>query len=260
MRYHTSVINLFTCRRQPEPEKQKSPAAESEVSQASETSQQKSPTTTPSPKTATTVAPGKTSPDITLSSARSIAELVRIHRREFGMSRSHAFALYAVNLALFVILDHPDFDLFDADFLSLAGAFSIVASRSILGRNLYQVLRQSLRSRGKAQAVIKAKDKEPSTRFPPLPDELKDLLLGDDHEEEPSPVSASSAASSAFTAIKGSRSSSSSDEDDGRSDVSSSGKREGESKGEGGGGLGVCEMLERYEALSLGKEERDERK
>ncbi|KAL2010880.1 hypothetical protein VTN00DRAFT_3598 [Thermoascus crustaceus] len=267
MRYHTSIITLFTCRRKSEPEQQKSP--EGSASPASEGSQQqKSPETKTSPTSAQPTTPsGISSTETTLSSARSIAELVRIHRREYGMSRSHAFALYAVNLALFVLLDHyPDhFNLFDdQDFLSLAAAFSIISSRSILGRNMYHIFRQSVRSKAKVAGTA-AKAKEPATR---LPDEIKDLILGAD-EEEPSPASASSVstAGTAFSITKGPSSAASgggspeSDEDDRRSgamevEEETGGKREGQ----GAGGLSVCEMLERYEALSLGKDERDERK
>ncbi|KAL2004148.1 hypothetical protein VTN02DRAFT_6245 [Thermoascus thermophilus] len=260
MRYHTSIITLFTCRRRSDPEQQKSASPASEGSQ-----QQKSPETKISP---TPAAAGISSTDITLASARSIAELVRIHRREYGMSRSHAFALYAINLALFTLLDHapdPLDDLFDdPDFLALAAAFAILASRSILGRNTYHLFRQAVRSKVRvklagtaAAGTAKAKGPAPASR---LPDEIKDLLLlrrsaddDDDNatadEEEPSPVSASSVstAGTAFSLIKG--------PSGGRSPAS-----DDDGDGEGGGGdtagLNVCEMLERYEALSLGRDER----
>lgn len=183
------------------------------------------------------------------------------------MSRSHAFALYAINLALFILLDHyPDhFNLFDdQDFLSLAAAFSIISSRSILGRNTYHIFRQSVRSKAKVAGTA-AKAKEPATR---LPDEIKDLILGAD-EEEPSPASASSVstAGTAFSITKGPSSAASggrspaSDEDDRRSGAMEvEWETGGKQEGQGAGGLNVCEMLERYEALSLGKDERDERK
>ena len=45
---------------------------------------------------------------IEISSARSIASLVQIHRTEYGISRCHPFALYYINLALYVLVDYHD--------------------------------------------------------------------------------------------------------------------------------------------------------
>lgn len=85
-----------------------------------------------------------------VSSARSLAELTRVHRREYGISRAHFFVLYAVNLAIFVFLQSfngtgslgPQ----DTDFSSLANAFFILANKSVLGRILLHSFEQNLRS------------------------------------------------------------------------------------------------------------------
>jgi hypothetical protein len=157
---------------------------------------------------------------IVVSSARAIAGLVRIHQTKYGVSRSHIFALYAVNLALFVLLNHSSFDTSDPDFVSLALALHIIAGRSNLGNSVFQIFKQSLHGKVDSKKF----------RESPLSDELKELLYEDSSETE------------------GGRSQGS-DEDDQLHEV-------GTTSQEGGGpGSEICEMLSRYESLTLGKEE-----
>ncbi|KAL5343576.1 hypothetical protein BJX70DRAFT_393636 [Aspergillus crustosus] len=85
--------------------------------------------------------------EVALSSAREIASLGRLHKREYGMERANQFAMYAILLALFAFLEQPSFNVLDHDFLSLTSAFSVIASRSQVGMNLFHIFRQSVRSR-----------------------------------------------------------------------------------------------------------------
>ncbi|KAG2419768.1 hypothetical protein HFD88_004564 [Aspergillus terreus] len=91
--------------------------------------------------------------EIVLASAHGISSLVRLHRQEFGMSRAHHFALYATNLALFTLLKQGIFDILDPDFLSLASAFASMAGRSQLGRSLFHMFRQLVRAKGQGQRI-----------------------------------------------------------------------------------------------------------
>lgn len=182
MRYHTLTINLFSASSYEEREEEKAEAEaaeaaekaekekekqkqkdkppttpntttttitpttpESEVSSSSSSSSNNNPNTTPTPTHQNTKPTPLTT--IPLNSARSISTLTRLHRREYGMTRAHHFALYAINLALYAFLESPSFNILDDDFLSLTSAFSVVASRSPLGRNLFHIFRQSVRAK-----------------------------------------------------------------------------------------------------------------
>ncbi|KAJ5096346.1 hypothetical protein NUU61_005702 [Penicillium alfredii] len=213
MRYHALIINLFSC------------ISDDEISS----------TTSDAPKTPES--PPRHTPEtkynvweVTQSAALGIAALTRLHRREYGMSRAHHFAMYAINLALFTMLEQESFNVLDQDFLSLASAFSIVASRSALGRNLFHIFRQSVRAKEQGSRIRDASA---------LPDELKDLF-----DEQ------------------------SSAEGHSRFDEYAEGleKLNQEAKYHGIGvdpehglqeypGLGLSDMLDRYESLSLGKDD-----
>jgi len=158
---------------------------------------------------------------IAVSSARAIAGLVRIHQTKYGVSRSHIFALYAVNLALFVLLNHRSFDTSDPDFVSLALALHIIANRSNIGNSVFQIFKESLHGKVDGKKFKQS----------PLPDELKELLYEDYSSE-----------------TEGGRS----DEDDQLHDVGTASSQEGCG---GGPGSEICEMLSRYESLTLGREE-----
>lgn len=181
--------------------------------------------------------PRQTSPEskynpwhVTQSAARSIAALAHLHRQEFGLSRAHHFAMYAINLALFAMLEQEVFDVLDRDFLSLAGAFSIVANRSALGRNLFHIFRQSVRAKAQGDRIRSATS---------IPNELKELF-----DEE------------------------STGEGGHRFDQYAEGleKLNQKEKYHGIGnygdanlqdypGMGLADMLDRYESLSLGKDD-----
>jgi hypothetical protein len=86
--------------------------------------------------------------DTTESAARAIATLVRIQRQNYGMAHAHHFTMYAINLALFVLVERQgNFDILDNAFLFLASVFASIASRSQLGRNLFHLFRQSVRAK-----------------------------------------------------------------------------------------------------------------
>lgn len=137
MRFHTLAINLFSYYPQQE---------ETEVDP------EVAPKTPESPAGLTPV-PKYNETEIVLSSAREVAALIRRHRRDFGMTRAHHFALYAINLALFTMVEQDVFDILDPDFLSLVSAFTNMASRSQLGRNLFHMFRQSVRAKGQGQRI-----------------------------------------------------------------------------------------------------------
>jgi hypothetical protein len=211
MRYHTLIINLFSC------------VSEDEV-----------PPNSFEPKTPES--PPRHTPEakynawqVTQTAARSIAALTRLHRREFGVSRAHHFAMYAINLALFTLLESETFDVLDEDFLTLASAFSIIASRSALGRNLFHIFRQSVRAKAQGSRIRGAVA---------VPDELKDL----------------------FDEGSKARGCSRFDEyAEGLEKLNQKDKYHGISGGEVGlqdyPGLGLSDMLDRYESLSLGKDD-----
>ncbi|KAL4742988.1 fungal-specific transcription factor domain-containing protein [Aspergillus similis] len=86
--------------------------------------------------------------DTTESAARAIATLVRIQRQNYGTAHAHHFTMYAINLALFVLVERQGkFDILDNVFLFLASVFASIASRSQLGRNLFHLFRQSVRAK-----------------------------------------------------------------------------------------------------------------
>ncbi|QQK43763.1 C6 transcription factor, putative [Penicillium digitatum] len=216
MRYNALIINLFSCipnDKVPlipfEPQTPESP-----------------PRHTPETKS--------NAREVTQSAARDIAALTRLHRREFGVSRAHQFAMYAINLALFTMLEQDSFDVLDEDFLSLASAFSVIASRSALGRNLFHIFRQSVRAKAQGYRIREASS---------VPDELKDLF--DEASKE--------RGCSRFDEYA-----------DGLEKLNQKDKYHGigEKKGKGKGkglqdypGLGLSDMLDRYESLSLGKDD-----
>lgn len=136
--------------------------------------------------------------------------------------------MYSINLALYSLLDSADFDVLDPDFLSLASSFSVMASRSTLGRNLFHIFRQSVR--GKAQG---GRIRE-SAR---VSDELKGLFDERDKEGRYDEYAAG--------LVKL--------EEDERYHGLGLGRAEGGMQEYSG--LGMFEMLDRYESLSLGKDE-----
>lgn len=91
--------------------------------------------------------------EIVRSAARAISSIAQIHRREFGMSRAHQFALFAINLALFAMLKQDTFDILDRDFLTLASSFQSLASRSRVGRNVFHMFLKTARSRGQGERL-----------------------------------------------------------------------------------------------------------
>lgn len=82
-----------------------------------------------------------------LSSARNIAALAQLQRTEFGIEYAHQFFMYAINLALFTMLEQTSFDILDSDFLSLTSTFSAIASRSPVGSRLFNLFRSSVETR-----------------------------------------------------------------------------------------------------------------
>lgn len=143
--------------------------------------------------------------------------------------------MYAVNLALFTMLDQESFDVLDQDFLSLASAFSVMASRSTLGRNLFHIFRQTVRSKSQGKRI-----RESSA----VSEELKDLF-----DEEAS--------------AKGDGKGRYDEYAEGLEKLNQDERYHGIGAGEGGlqdyPGLGLFDMLDRYESLSLGKDDVGER-
>jgi hypothetical protein len=76
------------------------------------------------------------------NAARAIAGLARMHQRAYHLTRVHHFAVYAINLALFVLLDlSREFDIQDDDFLFLACTFGNIASRPLVGGIFFHLFR-----------------------------------------------------------------------------------------------------------------------
>ncbi|KAL4801979.1 hypothetical protein BDV18DRAFT_164489 [Aspergillus unguis] len=82
------------------------------------------------------------------AAARSIAGLAHKYQRSHGLCYAHHFAMYAINLALFVMLNKSGpFRISDNDFLTLASCFFVITQRSQVGRRLFRMFRDTLRQR-----------------------------------------------------------------------------------------------------------------
>jgi len=213
MRYHTLIINLFSC------------ISDSEFSSITP----EAPHTPESPPRQ--IPESKYNAwEVTQLAARGIAELAQLHRQEYGLSRAHQFAMYAINLALFTLLEPEGFDVVDEDFLSLASAFSIVASRSALGRNLFHIFRQSVRAKAQGDRIRRASS---------ISDELKDLFdeestrRGHDRFDDYAEGLEKLNQEQKYHGIGG----------------------EGSTNLQDYPGMGLSDMLDRYESLSLGKDD-----
>ena len=189
------------------------------------------------------------------NAARGIASLTRTHRQEYGVHRAHMYALYAINLALFTMLEHDPFDILDEDFLVLASAFTIVAARSSLGRSLFHIFRQTVRSKAQGSRI---------RHSAVVPDELKELFdesaargssRWDDYAEGLHKLNRKEKYGGICHEF---------DSEFGFD--SARGEQQGEVQEQHAGdaysralqaypGLGLCDMLDRYESLSLGKDE-----
>ena len=234
MYYRTLVINLFS----------------NSTSEESGKSPGGTPATAPhTPESETSGGSKYNAAGITQSSAHAISRLARLHRQEFGMGRTHHFGLYAMNLSLFTMLESDTFDVLDHDFLTLSSAFSIVASRSRLGRNLFHIFRQSVRAKRQGYRIREATS---------IPEDLRELF------DETSVRTGWDEYAEGLQKL---------DEDEryhGGFELSRSGPSGWDSGSSGGGenqsslqyrnpqnfpGLSLFDMLDRYESLSLGKDE-----
>ncbi|KAJ5110686.1 pathway-specific regulatory protein [Penicillium argentinense] len=101
-----------------------------------------------------------------ISSAREIASLVQTFKEQFGLEYSHHFAMYAINVSLFCLIIQDGFNILDQDFLNLTEAFSIIACRSQVGRNLFHTFKLAMRT------SIKTGQGPVSGALPPALEEL----------------------------------------------------------------------------------------
>lgn len=204
---------------------------------------------------------------ISIASARAIARLTRIHQEEYGISRSHPFALYAINLALFVLVGAWRRDLLpdlmtDPDFVGMITAFSVLTTRSVRGHHVRAMFRQSL------GPVIPQSDDDVGK----LPEALREVLRDDQHgrggggseiaslpsssgrssekDDDDSSEAVADGVSSTPSSEDGNESSGTKEEEEQRSESSDGGDDQSED------GSTLCEMLSRYEELTLGQESR----
>ncbi|EPS30971.1 hypothetical protein PDE_05925 [Penicillium oxalicum 114-2] len=218
MRYNALIINLYIC------------FSGSDRS-TTNSDEPKTPESPPPPDPDAEHASKYDASKLVQTAARHIAQLTRLHRREFGLNRAHHFAMYAINLALFVMIEEESFDVLDRDFLSLVSALSVVANRSALGRNLFHLFRQSVRAKAQGSRI-----RDSSA----VSDELKDLLdeeavsQGHDRFDEYAQGLEKLNEDKKYHGIPG--------------------QTEGSGL-QGYSGLGLSDMLDRYESLSLGKDD-----
>ncbi|GLA97348.1 hypothetical protein AtubIFM57143_004838 [Aspergillus tubingensis] len=165
--------------------------------------------------------------EIALSSARTIAALTQQLRVEYGMEHAHQFAMYSVNLALFTLLGQDTFDILDRDFLTLTSAMSIIACRSQLGRHLFHLFKLSVRSRNQGNRVQQSDEVPPGIKELFQPDSMAQVPDRWDRYAE------------GLTKIDGEQSYVDHFQDDPQSLATS----------------GLHEMLQRYERLSVGKDD-----
>ncbi|KAL4948243.1 fungal-specific transcription factor domain-containing protein [Aspergillus filifer] len=132
MRYYTMVINLFLYH------------AEDEILGGT------TPEGIETPESPTTPdgALGLNKRNVAQSAAKAIAVLARKYKQLYGMRHAHQYTIYAINLALFVLVEQRGvFDVLDSDFLFLASAFASIANRCQLGRNVFHMFRQNVRAK-----------------------------------------------------------------------------------------------------------------
>ncbi|EED19089.1 C6 transcription factor, putative [Talaromyces stipitatus ATCC 10500] len=227
IRYHTILISMFNCPRGHNDQDRSTDLGTATVATRSQMPEG-----------------GEDPASIATSSARAIAKLIRVHQEEYGISRSHVFALYAVNLALFLLLEYDTFDISDPDCVSLTSAFSIITTRSILGREVRSIFRRS----------VSKKKSDGESRWEQLPEGLREIL-----EDDPFETSGSEA------------------DHDGHDGISDEANHEGntsttttplspteedrrvqklkKNRGPQEGSRGLCEMLCRYETMTLGRDD-----
>ncbi|OJJ66555.1 hypothetical protein ASPBRDRAFT_137881 [Aspergillus brasiliensis CBS 101740] len=202
MRYHTLVINIFTFR----------------TERSRDTPDSEAPKTPESPPGLSPL-PKYNTVGIVQSAARAIAALTVLHRQEYGISRAHHFAMYAINLALFTLLESGTFDVLDPDFLALASAFSNIASRSPLGRSLLHIFRQAVHAKGQGWRLRESNA---------VSDDLKAMF-----DEESTSASRWDGYAAGLQKLE----------------------MDERYRGVWDGEYSLFEMLDRYESLSLGKDE-----
>ncbi|QGA12441.1 hypothetical protein EYB26_000085 [Talaromyces marneffei] len=159
IRYHTMLISMFNC-----------PRGHNDQHKQTDIGTPRNAPKSPMPEG------GEDPASIATQSARAIAKLIRVHQEEYGISRSHVFALYAVNLALFLLLEFDVFDISDPDCISLTSAFAIITTRSILGREVQSIFRRSVSK--------SAKDGE--SKWEQLPEGLREMLEDDSDDSSDS--------------------------------------------------------------------------
>lgn len=191
---------------------------------------------------------GEDPASIATSSARAIARLIQVHQEEYGISRSHVFALYAVNLALFLLLEFDVFDISDPDCISLTSAFAIITTRSILGREVRSIFRRSV-SKSKKNGVSK---------WDQLPEGLKEILEDDsddssdsesDHNDEHEYDGVSDGLNHESNTSTNTTPITPTEEEDKQIQKPKKGRHPQE------GSKGLCEMLCRYETMTLGRDD-----
>lgn len=164
------------------------------------------------------------------------------------MSRSHVFALYAVNLALFLLLEFQAFDISDPDCISLISAFAIITTRSILGQEVRSIFRRSVR---------KSK-KNGESKWEQLPEGLREILEDDsgdssdsesDHTSQHEHGGVSHGCKHEGNTSTTTTPTSPTDEADNQTQKSQKGRGSRE------GSKGLCEMLCRYETMTLGRDD-----
>ncbi|KAJ5788218.1 pathway-specific regulatory protein [Penicillium paradoxum] len=168
---------------------------------------------------------GHTAIEAAILSAREISAITQSLRTEYGIHYMHQFAMYAINVALYTLLEQPSVDILDPDFLCLASAFSVIANRSPVGRNLYHFFKLSIRSRSQGKKLQNSDE---------IPPEIKGIfrqdLISQSRDKEHHEVTSSAEDTRYMEKI--------------------------EDTSQATPAPGLKEMIGEYEKLSMGKEER----
>ena len=91
-------------------------------------------------------------------------------------SSAHCRASCDARHIFFALLEQKSFDILDQDFLTLTSAFSIIACRSQVGRNLFHLFKLSVRSRNQGSRVAHSTD---------VPPGIKELFRQDSESQKP---------------------------------------------------------------------------
>ncbi|KAJ5748912.1 pathway-specific regulatory protein [Penicillium nucicola] len=124
---------------------------------------------------------GQSANEIAISSAREISAISQVMQSQYGIQYGHQFTMYAISVALYVLLEQPSFDVLDNDFLYLTKAFSTIAKRSPVGGSLFHFFKLSVQARNSQQHGVSP------DKLEDIPEEVKEIFIDEPHSQAAEP-------------------------------------------------------------------------